>query len=88
MLLLFAFAAFTRHEKDILSCSLILACLSNTNIHSLILVCLLMGLWTWDTLIAEKHPLLSAEARKLYIAMTIVIVGSSGALYSSGRQAI
>lgn len=83
MLLLFAFAAFyPSRKKHPLVLGLILASLSNTNIHSLVLVCLLMGLRTWDTLIAGKHSLLSAEARKLYIAMTIVIVGSSGALYT------
>ncbi|MGC3972814.1 MAG: hypothetical protein QM771_00315 [Nitrospira sp.] len=83
MLLLFAFAAlYPSRNRYPLVLGLLLASLSNTNIHSLILACLLMGLWTWDTLIAENHHLLSAEARKLYMAMAIVIAGSAGALYT------
>jgi hypothetical protein len=83
MLLLFAFAAvYPSRKRHPLVLGLLLAFLSNTNIHSLILACLLMGLWTWDTLIAENHSFLSAEARKLYMAMTIVMIGSAGALYT------
>jgi hypothetical protein len=83
MLLLFAFAAMYRlRKRHALLMGLILAALSNTNIHSLLLAFLLMLLWSWDTLIVERYPLWGTEARDLYKAIAIVFVGGAGALYA------
>ena len=83
MLLFFGFAAMYRSRKSHpLLLGFILAALSNTNIHSLLLVCLLMFLWGWETLITERRPLRSSEARYLYQAFAIVVIGSAGALYT------
>jgi hypothetical protein len=83
MLLFFGFAAMYRSRKSHpLLLGFILAGLSNTNIHSLLLVCLLIFLWGWDTLITERRPLRSSEASDLYQAVAIVAIGSAGALYT------
>jgi hypothetical protein len=83
MLLLFAFAAlYPSRKTHPFVVGLILAFLCNTNIHSLILVCLLMGLWSWDTFVAEKNTLLGTEACKFYMATAVVVAGGAGALYA------
>lgn len=83
MFLFFAFAAMYRSRNGhALLLGFILAALSNTNIHSLLLVCLLISLWGWDTFITEKRPLRSREAGYFYLASTIVLIGSVGALYT------
>ncbi|MET0514211.1 MAG: hypothetical protein ABW047_02630 [Nitrospiraceae bacterium] len=83
MLLLFAFAAaYPSRKTHPLMVGCILAFLCNTNIHSLILGCLLMGFWMWDTFFTERRPFLSKEGYKLYAAMGIVIAGNASALYT------
>lgn len=83
MLLFFAFAAmYQLKNRHALVLGFILAALSNTNIHSLLLVLLLILLWGWDTFIAERHSLRSTEAGNFYKALMIVVVGSAWALYT------
>ena len=84
MLLLFACAHLYQlrrsHPVVPFGLGIILALLANTNIHSLILASLLLGLWCWDTFVTEKNRAASAGARNLYAATAIVLLGIGGAL--------
>lgn len=83
MLLLFTFAWIYPLRKIYpIAIGVILALLCNTNIHSLILACLLMSLWLWDTFVEDRSTPLSAQACKLYVAMTILLLGIAVSLYT------
>ncbi|HEX7478915.1 MAG TPA: hypothetical protein VF331_14010 [Polyangiales bacterium] len=81
MLLLFMFAsAYPSRKEHPLRLGLLLAALGNTNIHSLILACLLMALWLWDTLVNERISPFGKPALQLYAAAVILAVGAAAAL--------
>ena len=83
MLLLFAFAAVYRSRTTHpLRLGLLLAALSNTNIHSLMLAWLLMGLWAWDSFLAERRPLLGRDGSHFFKALTLISAGTAVALYT------
>ena len=83
MLLLFAFAwMYPWRKQSPLVLGIILALLCNTNIHSLILAGLLMGLWLWDMLSADSGALVRSEVCKLTGAFAIVVTGMAVALYT------
>jgi hypothetical protein len=83
MLLFFLFSSmYMFRKKNPILLSLILALLSNTNIHSLMLSCLLMSLWTWDTIVEGRDSLFDAGIAKVYGALVIFIFGLAVALYT------
>lgn len=83
MLLLFMFATlYPLRKTHPLSVGCTLALLCNTNVHSMILVGLLMNLWLWDLFVAEKISPVGPEAYRLYQATMIVGAGAAAALYA------
>jgi hypothetical protein len=83
MLLLFLFAyLYPNRKRYSLVLGTILACLANTNIHSLILASLLMAFWLWDDLFHQQTPLVSRKAVAIYAATAILMLGIVAALFT------
>lgn len=83
MLLLFVFAGLyaSRNERPILLVA-VLALLANTNIHSAVLSCLLMGVWLWDVLVRERAPPFGKRALVAYGAGALLCAGLAFALWT------
>jgi len=81
MLLLFTFAWLYREpRRHPIWMGVVLACLANTNIHSLLLAGLLMSFWLWDELGRKRSPLASPAARGLYFAAMLLAAGAIAAV--------
>ncbi len=78
MLLLFVFAAWypgRARPALALVLGLTLAALANTNVHSLLLACLLMGLWLWDHRAAARTPMRPRSVLGVSMAATTLAIG-------------
>ena len=81
MLLLFVFAwLYPRREKHPIVLGLVLALLCNTNIHSLLLAVILMGLWSWDLVRAIRPRARASQTVQLSIAGLLMATGIAGSL--------
>jgi hypothetical protein len=81
MLLMFVFAAlYAQRRRHPLVVATVIALLSNTNVHSLLLACLLAALWLWDE-VSEARTLPSGvHAAVFFGALSIVLLGMGAAL--------
>ena len=81
ILLLFTFAWLYRQpRRRPVWMGVVLFCLANTNIHSLLLAGLLMMFWIWDELGHRRTALASAAALWLYFAAAILAAGAVAAV--------
>ncbi|MFK0162475.1 hypothetical protein [Rhizobium sp. NPDC090279] len=75
MLLVFMIAAaYERWKHNSLVLGLLLACLANTNVHSVVLVCGLLAYWFLDLALAKPRPALS-EYRYFAANAAIAVFG-------------
>jgi len=83
MLLLFVFARLypSRDERPI-ALGAVLALLANTNVHSALLSCLLMGVWLWDVLVRERAAPFGKRALLVYCAGALLCTGVAFALWT------
>ncbi|HEX7507381.1 MAG TPA: hypothetical protein VF550_11460 [Polyangia bacterium] len=76
ILLLFIFAWLYRApRRHPVWMGVVLLCLANANIHSLILAGVLMTFWLWDELVCRRTPLASRAALGLYLATALLAAG-------------
>jgi len=76
ILLLFTFAWLCREpRRHPVWMGIVLLCLANTNIHSVLLAGVLMTFWMWDELVCRRTPLASRAAFGLYLAMVLLGAG-------------
>jgi len=81
ILLLFTFAWLYRQpRRRPVWMGVVLACLANTNIHSLLLAGLLMAFWLWDELGHRRTPFASRAAGGLYLATALLAAGAVAAV--------
>ena len=77
MLLLFTFAwLYRQHRRRSVWMGVVLACLANTNIHSLLLAGLLMAFWLWDEFGNRRTAFASRTAGGLYLATALLAAGA------------
>jgi hypothetical protein len=73
MLLFFVWAALYRNRmKYSLLLAFVLALLANSNAHSTILVCLIVAVWTRDTIVEKQNVPFKVLARSLCLPLVIV----------------
>jgi hypothetical protein len=76
MFLFFVFAAlYTQRQKRPILMACVLAALANTNIHSCILTGVLAGMWLFDAVVIDRHPLNSRSAIVFISAFVIIGAG-------------
>jgi hypothetical protein len=81
ILLLFTFAWLYRQpRRRPVWMGVALACLANTNIHSLLLAGLLMTYWVWDEFAHRRTPFVSRAAGGLYLATVLLAAGAVAAV--------
>jgi hypothetical protein len=86
MLLLFVFAAWypgRARPAIALVLGLTLAALANTNVHSLLLACLLLALWIWDHLVAARTPARTRATIGVWLAVATLALGALVAIATS-----
>jgi hypothetical protein len=84
MLLMFCFAAlypYRRSHPWLLA--LVLALLANASLHSLPVAGLLLLLWLWDELIADREQLTSRRTGVLSAATALIILAAAFAVYTA-----
>jgi hypothetical protein len=82
MLLFFAFALmYVVRKQNLIVLGIILALLANTNVHSLILTGLLLGLWVWDIMVEDRTTHLTGMSQVM-AALAIAVIGIAIALYT------
>ena len=81
MLFMFLFACLYQERKRRpiwIGCTL--ACLANTNIHSMILAALLLALWLCDEFVVHRVSMRGKPALRIYAAMLLVALGAAFAV--------